>query len=64
MTWFHQTKITKFLKILDISKHVLTPLVHTHHTYLQQTTNFMSKIFLLKFMTFHYLKYLFFTGFD
>ena len=31
LTWFYLTEITKFLKILDISKSVLIPWVHVHH---------------------------------
>ena len=31
LIWFHLTDITKFLKILDISKSVLIPWVHVHH---------------------------------
>ena len=31
LIWFYLTDITKFLKILDISKSVLIPWVHVHH---------------------------------
>ena len=49
LTCFHLTKITKYLEILDISKQMLTSWIHIHHPYLQQTANFVIKIFLLKF---------------
>ena len=44
------SKITKFLKILDISKHVLTPSAHI------QDVHFTRKILLHKFLTYHVLK--------